>query len=104
LPPVTVGSRSLPTVVGLFAGGQHVARADSVTDRVCPHCCGVAIADELHMIVVLFVPAVGEYPIRHECPVLELLQHRYAALCSTNTETVRSFIAQQDHMQISTLF
>lgn len=77
-----LGSHSLPIVAGRFAGGQHVAR----TDRVCTHCGGVAVADELHMI--------------HECPVLQPLRQRYAALFSTNTDTMRSFFAQQDHMQV----
>jgi len=38
------GSLLACTVVGLLAGGQHVARADSG----CPHCGAVAVTDELH--------------------------------------------------------
>ena len=41
-----LGSHKLPVVLGHFAGGQHVARAD----RVCTPCGGVAVADEMHMI------------------------------------------------------
>ena len=40
----------------------------------------------------------------HECPVLQPLEQRYAALFSTTTDTMRSFFAQQDHMQVLTLF
>ena len=77
-----LGSHKLPIVVGRFAGGQHVERAD----RLCTHCGSVAVADELHMI--------------HECPVLQPLRQQYAALFSTDTNTMRSFFAQQDHMQV----
>ena len=52
-----LGSHQLPIVLGRFAGGQHVARAN----RVCTHCGSVAVADELHMIF--------------ECPALQ------AAVC-----------------------
>ena len=61
---------------------HHVARAD----RVCTHCGGAAVADELHMI--------------HECPVLQPLRLQYAALFTPDTDTMRSFFAQQDHMQV----
>ena len=40
-----LGSHQLPKVLGGFAGGQHVARAN----MVCTHCGSVAVADELHM-------------------------------------------------------
>ena len=59
-----------------------VARAD----RVCTHCGGIAIADELHMI--------------HECPVLQPLRLQYAALFTPDTNTMRSFFAQRDHMRV----
>ncbi len=72
----------LPIVLGRFAGGQHVARAN----RVCTHCGSVAVADELHMIF--------------ECPALQAVRQRYAPLFSTDTNTMRSFFAQQDHMQV----
>ncbi len=75
-----LGSHQLPVVLDRFAGGQHVARA-SVVDT---HCGDVAIADELHMVF--------------ECPALHTLRQHYAP--STNTDTMRSFSAQQDHMQV----
>ena len=77
-----LGSHQLPIVLGRFAGGQHVARAN----RVCTHCGSVAVADELHMIF--------------ECPALQAVRQRYAPLFSTDTNTMRSFFAQQDHMQV----
>jgi len=40
-----LGSHPLPIILGRFAGGQHVARAN----KVCTHCGSVAVADELHM-------------------------------------------------------
>ncbi len=50
------------------------------------HCGSVAVADELHMIF--------------ECPALQAVRQRYAPLFSTDTNTMRSFFAQQDHMQV----
>ncbi len=79
---IRLASHKLPIVTGRFAGGQHVARAA----RVCTHCGGAAIADELHMVL--------------EGPVLEPLRQQYAALLSTNTDTMRSFFAQKDHIQV----
>ena len=79
---VRLGSHNLPIVAGRFSGDQHVARAD----RVCTHCGGIAVADELHMI--------------HECPVLQPLRLQYAALFTPDTNTMRSFFAQQDHMRV----
>ncbi len=77
-----LGFRQLPVVLGRFAGGQHVARAN----RVCTHCGGVAVADEMHIIF--------------ECPALHALRQQYAPLFPTNIDTMRSFFAQQDHMQV----
>ena len=77
-----LGSHNLPVVAGRFSGDQHVAR----TDRVCTHCGGTAVADELHMIL--------------ECPVLQPLRLQYAALFTPDTDTMRSFFAQQDHIQV----
>ena len=57
-----------------------------IVDRVCTHYGGIAVADELHMI--------------HECPVLQPLMLEYAALFTPDTNTMRSFFAQQDHMQV----
>ena len=80
-----LGSHNLPIVAGGFSGDQHVAR----TDRVCTHCGGTVVADELHMI--------------HECPVLQPLRLQYAALFTPDTDTMMSFFAQQDHVQVSNL-
>ncbi len=74
-----LGSHQLPIVLGRFAGGQHVARD-------CTHRGIVAVADELHMIF--------------ECPALQAVRQQYAPLFSTDTNTMRSFFAQQDHMQV----
>ena len=77
-----LASHNLPIVAGRFSGDQHVAS----TDRVCTHCGGIAVADELHMI--------------HECPVLQPLEVQYAALFTPDTNTMKSFFARQDHMQV----
>ena len=48
--------------------------------------CGiVAVADELHMMF--------------ECPALQAVRQQYGPLFSKDTNTKRSFFAQQDHMQ-----
>ena len=54
-------------------------------DRACTHFGGTAVADEPHMI--------------HECPVLQPLRLQCPALFTPDTDTMRSFFAQQDHMQ-----
>ncbi len=77
-----LASHSLPIVTGRLSGGQHVNRAD----RVCSHCGGHAVADELHMV--------------RECAALQPLRQQYAALFTADTDTMRSFLAQQDHMQV----
>ena len=77
-----LASHSLPIVTGRLSGGQHVDR----TDRVCSHCGGHAVADELHMV--------------HECSALQPLRQQYAALVTADTDTMRSFFAKQDHMQV----
>jgi len=46
----------------------------------------VAVADELHMVF--------------ECPAVQAVRQQYAPLFSTDTNTMRSFFAQQDHMQV----
>ncbi len=80
----TSHDHQLPVVLGRFAGGQHVARGS----RVCTHCGGVAVADEMHKII--------------QRPALHTLRQRCAPLfkVSTDTDTMRSFFAQQDHMQV----
>ena len=55
-----LASHGLSIVTGRFSGGQHVDRAN----RICVHCGGLSIADELHMV--------------HECPALQPLRQRYA--------------------------
>ena len=75
-----LGSHNLPIVAGCFSGDRHVARAD----RVCTHCGGVVVADELHMI--------------HECPVLQPLNLQYAALFTPDTNTINSFFAQHSDL------
>ncbi len=77
---IRLASHGLPIVTGRLSGGLHVDRAD----RVCSHCGGHAIADELHMV--------------HECSALQPLRQQYAALFTA--DTMRSFFAQQDHMQV----
>ena len=42
--------------------------------------------DELHMIL--------------ECPALQAVRQRYAPLFSTDTNSMRTYFAQQDHMQV----
>jgi len=77
-----LSSHSLPIVTGRFAGGQHVARVD----RVCSHCGPGSLADELHLV--------------HECPILQPLRLRYAELFTSDTDTMRSFFCQKDHMKV----
>ena len=77
-----LGLHQLPIVLGRFAAGQHIARASSV----CTHFGSVAVADEVHIIF--------------KRPALHTLRQQYAPLFSTDTDTKRSYFAQQDHMQI----
>ena len=53
---------------------------------MCSPCGGHTIADELHMI--------------HECSALQPLRQQYATLFTADTDTMMSFFAQQDHMQV----
>lgn len=76
-------------VLGRFAGGEHVAGAI----RLYRYCDGVAVVDAMHMIC--------------ECSTLHTLESAYTnldssmLLCFTNVDTMRSFFAQQNHMQVS---
>ena len=54
---------------------------------MCSHCGGHAIADEQYMV--------------HKCSALQPLRQQYAALFTAGTDTMRSFFAQHDHMQVS---
>ena len=77
-----LGSHSLPIATGCFAGGHHLPRSD----RVCSHCGGASVADELHMVF--------------ECPALALIRQNYAELFTPATDNMRSFFAQDAHMQV----
>jgi hypothetical protein len=59
-----------------------VARAS----RVCTNCCGGAVADEMHIIF--------------ESPAIHTVGQQYAPLFSTNTDTIRSCVAKEDHVQV----
>lgn len=76
-----LSSHSLPIVTGRFAG-QHVPRAD----RLCSHCANGSVADEMHVIF--------------ECHALQPVRQQYATLFSPDTNTMRSFFGQKDHMQV----
>ena len=77
-----LGSHSLPIATGRFAGGHHLARSG----RVCSHCDGVSVADELHMVF--------------ECPALALIREKYAGLFTPATDNMRSFFGQDAHVQV----
>ena len=77
-----LGCHALPIVAGRFAGGQHVDRAD----RLCSHCGEHSVGDELHMVF--------------ECPALHPMRQRYFSLFTSDTDTMRSFFGQKDHMQV----
>ena len=77
-----LGSHQLPIVTGRFSGGQHIPRAD----RICSHCGPGTLADELHVV--------------HECPLLRPLRQRYADLFTSETDTMRSFFGQKNHMKV----
>ena len=77
-----LASHTLPIVSGRFAGGQHVSRPD----RICSHCDTGSIADDLHMV--------------HECSALQPVRQRYMSLFTSNTDTMRSFFGQKDHVQV----
>ncbi len=77
-----LGSHSLPIATGRIASGHHLPRSD----RVCSRCGGVFSADELHMVF--------------ECPALALIRQNYAELFTLATDSMRSFFAQDAHMQV----
>ena len=64
----------------------RVASSDGVVSCTYHHWFIHAVADELHMV--------------HECSALQPLRQQYAALFTRDTDTMRSFFAQQDHMQV----
>jgi len=73
---------NLPTVVSRLFDGQHVDTAH----RMCICCGGHAVADKLHMV--------------RECAALQPPRQWYAVLMFTDTDTMRSFFAHKDHMQV----
>ena len=77
-----LGSHQLPIVTGRYSGGHHVPRVD----RICSHCGPGTLADELHVVL--------------HCPLLQPLRQRYADLFISETDTMRSFFGQKDHMQV----
>ena len=82
-----LASHVLPIVTGRLSGGQHVDRG---TCSLWRPTLGLSIADELHMV--------------YECPALQPLRQRYAPLFPTQTDSMRCFFAQNDHMQITSKF
>ncbi len=67
-------------------GATTLLARGALAGMLPPERPGVCLADELHMIF--------------ECPALQAIRQRYAPLFSTDTNTMRSFFAQQDHMQV----
>ena len=77
-----LGCHGLPIAVGRLAGAAHVGRAQ----RVCLSCNSGALGDERHLIF--------------ECAALASLRSQYADLFTGNTDTMRSFFAQTDHVGV----
>ena len=79
-----LGCHGLP-IAGWLAGAGHVDRAN----RVCLTCNSGALGNEKHMIF--------------ECTALAPLRQQRADLSTPRTDTMRSFLAQQDHLEVETL-
>ena len=77
-----LASHKLPIAIHRLAGGPRVNRAD----RICTHCGSGSIADEFHLVF--------------ECNLLQPLRQQYASLFTSQTDTMRSFFGQRDHMQV----
>ena len=77
-----LGCHGLPVAIGRLAGAGHVDRAN----RVCLACKSGAIGDEKHMIF--------------ECAAMALLRQQHADLFTPQTDAMRSFFAQQDHLGV----
>ena len=77
-----LGCHGLPVAIGRLAGPGHVDRAQ----RVCMCCNTGAIGDERHLVF--------------ECVALTPLRGRYASLFTSDTNTMRSFFAQRDHLGV----
>ena len=76
-----LGCHSLPVAAGRFAGAAHVDRAE----RVCLFCDSGAVGDERHLVC--------------DCVALAPLRSQHTNLF-TDTDTMRSFFAQPDHMGV----
>ncbi len=77
-----LGCHGLPVATGRLAGPGHVDRAQ----RVCSCCHSGAVGDERHLVF--------------ECVALAPLRVRYASLFTNDTNTMRSFFAQRDHLGV----
>ena len=78
-----LGCHGLPVAIGRLAGAGHVDRAN-----ICLACNSGAIgeSDEKHMIF--------------ECAAVAPLRQQHADLFTPQTDTMRSFFAQQDHLGV----
>lgn len=84
-----LGSHALPFAIGRYVGSQHVDRAD----RFCPHCVPGSIADD------------HELQLDFECPALQLIRQRYAAIFAPETASMRSSLLDKGIMcRFSSLF
>ena len=77
-------SHNLPVIAGRFCGIASLR-----ADRVCTHCGGIPVADE-HMV--------------HERQVLQPLRQQYAALSTSNTDSMMSFLATGPHASFQVFF
>ena len=77
-----LGCHGLPVAAGRFAGAAHVDRAE----RVCLFCDSGAVGDERHLVF----DYVALAPSRSQ----------HTNLFTGNTDTMRSFFAQPDHMGV----
>ena len=80
----SLGCHALLIATGRLAGSGHVDRAH----RVCLACNSGAVGDEKHMYMIF------------GCAALTFLRHRHAGLFMPSTDTMRSFLAQQDHLGV----
>ena len=78
----SISSSPAKMVAAQLAGPTHVDRAH----RVCLSCNSGALGDEKHLVF--------------ECPALASLRQRHAGLFTSQTDTMRSFFAQQDHLGV----
>ena len=76
-----LGCHGLPIAAGRWAAA-HVVRAD----RLCKYYDAGALGHERRLVFV--------------CTALAPLQQHYADLFTGDTDSMRAFFAQQDHMQV----